>query len=82
MAKKYQIFTYHPFENGYDEKPEESSMQAAKKTAKRLLFTDNPDFRWYEKVFILSVHKIHWVFDKYNRNGRKPYEHEMHAFSF
>ncbi len=79
---KYHIITYHPFENGYDEKPEEKTLAEAKAAAKKLLFENNPDFKWYEAVYIITNKTIVWVFDEFSKKGRKPYQHEFKEFNF
>ena len=80
--KKYCVISYHPVENGYDSKGEHYNLADAKKECKQLLFHDNENFRWYEKMFILTDKEVVMVFDEYHHNGRKPYSFEAEKFSF
>ena len=82
----YHIITYHPVENGFDDKSDHETYSEAKVAAKRLLTKDNPDFRYVEKVFILHetkpFAKLMRVYDKDNRNGRRPFGIEKQDFNF
>jgi hypothetical protein len=80
--KKYQVISYHPIENGYDEKCDWNTLAEAKKECKQLLYHDNPDYRWYEKMFIVTATEVVMVFDEYHHNGRKPYSFETEKFTF
>lgn len=80
--KKYQVISYHPTENGYDEKRDWNTLAEAKAECKKLLYHDNPDYRWYEKMFIVTDTEVVMVFDEYHHNGRKPFDCETKDFSF
>ena len=80
--KKYQVISYHPTENGYDEKGDYNRLDDAKKECKKLLYHDNPDYKWYQEMFILTDTKVVMVFDEYHKNGRKPYDFETKEFNF
>ena len=79
---KYSVISYHPVENGYDSKGEHYNLADAKKECKQLLFHDNENFRWYEKMFILTDKEVVMVFDEHHKQGRKPYECEKEDSDF
>lgn len=80
--KKYHIVSYHHTENGYDGKMDYDTLVEAKREAKRLLYHDNDNYRWYEKMFITCENGIVMVFDENYHDGRKPYSFEQEDFNF
>lgn len=80
--KKYQVISYHPTENGYDEKGDHDRLEDAKKECKQLLYHDNPNYKWYAKMYILTDTEVILVFDEYHKQGRKPYDFETNDFAF
>ena len=75
--KKYHIISYHPTENGYDEKKDYNTLAEAKAECKYLLYRDNPQYQFYEKMFIVTDMEIVMVFDRFYHHGRKPYDYEI-----
>lgn len=71
---KYHLVTYHPTENGYDDKEDLGTMKEVNSCAKDYLKEK------YEKVFVFSGHSLVKVFDERHKRGRKPYPFEMEKF--
>lgn len=71
---KYHLVTYHPTENGYDDKEDLNSMKEANSCAENYLK------EMYEEVLVFSNHSLVKVFDKRHKRGRKPYPFEMKKF--
>lgn len=71
--KKFSVISYHPTENGYDEKKDCNTLAEAFSECKILLSNG------YEKAFIIKDKRIVLVFDEYHHNGRNPYDHEVKA---
>ena len=82
QKKKYQVVTYHPTENGFDEKSEHNTLAEAKAECKEYLYKDNPGYKWYEEAYIITDTEVVMVFDEFHHNGRKPYSIEIAQFSF
>lgn len=80
MKKKYHLVTYHPTENGYDDKEDVNTMAEATKLAKRYL--SMPEY--YDSVYVFNEteNKLQRVFDQFSKNGRKPYESEIQKFQY
>lgn len=71
---KYHLVTYHPTENGYDDKEDLDSMKVVVFCAKNYLKAQ------VETVFVFSNHSLVKVFDKRHKRGRKPFPFEMKKF--
>ena len=71
--KKFHLITYHPTENGYDEKEDLDTMKEVNLYAKYYLKTQMA-------VFVLSRHQLVKVFDEQSKRGRKPYSFEIKKF--
>ncbi len=71
---KYHLVTYHPTENGYDDKEDLNSMKEVNSCAEKYLK------EMYEEVLVFSNHSLVKVFDKRHKRGRKPYPFEMKKF--
>lgn len=71
---KYHLITYHPTENGYDDKEDLGTMKEVNSCAKDYLKEK------YEKVLVFSGHSLVKVFDEHHTNGRKPYPFERKEF--
>lgn len=68
---KYHLITYHPTENGYDEKDDLDTMKEVDLCAKNYLKAQ------MEKVFVFSNHSLVKVFDERHKRGRKPFPFEV-----
>ena len=71
---KYHLVTYHPTENGYDDKEDLNSMKEVNSCAENYLK------EMYEEVLVFSNNSLVKVFDKRHKRGRKPYPFEMKKF--
>ena len=71
---KYHLITYHPTENGYDDKEDLDTMKEVNSCAENYLK------EMYEEVLVFSNHQLIKVFDKRHKRGRKPYSFEVKRF--
>ena len=71
---KYHLVTYHPTENGYDDKEDLGTMKEVNSCAENYLK------EMYEEVLVFSNQSLVKVFDKRHKRGRKPFPFEMKKF--